>query len=383
MTRWLPRATIAVLAVVTTLLVFETKRLAEQVGTFEREAHEQRARADALAQAAAAAEVDGRQSPPTPADGANPPDPAPEPGPALAEFTRVKLELHTTREQLAAVTALLEQRNAELQRRAEEAEQRARELLRPMPEGVRLCLQALHDCLREEGFAQQRFLRAATLDDEGLHDVELLDAAADGLGVAFVQAARMTATLDRAAGRLELRFYDGTRTAGDERAALSEDGLPMVFEDVDGRMFEARLPFLVRGEGAYPVELPSAARPATDLDIGSRRQWLARIERVLAMAKTEVRWRPTRLRGLHDGAFLTVDLVGTDDRNHVVESAHCGRAQFEVDEKRGVVSLWMHGGVLRRGGLESTIGSEGYRMLLPGLTPSQVTDAMFGMVSKR
>jgi hypothetical protein len=98
---------------------------------------------------------------------------------------------------------------------------------------VRQCLEALHDCLRAEGFHEQRFLRASAIDDEGLRDVELLDADGDGLSVSVISAGRMTATLDRTAGRLELRFFDGHRTVDGERNTLSEDGWPLVY-DVDG-----------------------------------------------------------------------------------------------------------------------------------------------------
>ena len=51
----------------------------------------------------------------------------------------------------------------------------------------------------------------------------------------------------------------------------------------------------------------------------------------------------------------------------------------EVDA-RGVVSLWLRSGVLQNEGAESSINAEGYRMLLPNLTPKQATDAMLGMV---
>jgi len=40
-------------------------------------------------------------------------------------------------------------------------------------------------------------------------------------------------------------------------------------------------------------------------------------------------------------------------------------------------------GVLRRDGLESTITKQGYRMLLPGLTPKETINAMLGMVVKK
>ncbi|MCK5940983.1 MAG: hypothetical protein KAI24_03355, partial [Planctomycetes bacterium] len=281
------------------------------------------------------------------------------------------------------VRALLDERNAELERRAAASKERAAEALKPMPEGVRACLATLHECLRAEGFTAQRFLRAMALDEQGLHDVEMLEVAPDGLGVSFVTAARMTAALDRAIGRLELRFFDGHRSVDGERMALPEDGFAVVFDEVDGRPFEVRLPYLVRAEGAYPAAVTTPNRLPSDLDPGSRRQWSARISKLLARARTDIHWSATRLRGQQDGYFLQVELVGTNDKGLVLGSAHCDKVAVEIDEQRDVVSLLLVDGVLRRDGVESTITDRGFRMLLPGLTPKDVTDAMLGMVVKR
>lgn len=367
---WIVRLTLLALAGAVVALLVETRRLAELAGRFEREAW--------LLRRAAANAADGRDAAGQARAAAAVPPPAPDEV-ALGDYARLRLELHETQGQLAAVTSLLEQRNQELARRAEAVAERVARELSPMPEGVRLCLDGLHACLREDGFDQQRFLRAEALDEDGLHDVEMLDVADDGLGVAFVRAGRMTAVVDRARGQLELRFFDGERTGGGARQRFPDDGWPLVFRDVDGRALEARLPMLVRGDGSYPVAV-DGGRPATDVDPGTRRQWLARLERVLATAGTPETWRVTRFRGLADGRFLEVDLVGSDARGLLVASAHCAALAMEVDRQRGVVSLLLTDGVLRQGDVESTIAGEGYRMLLPSLTPERATDAMLGMV---
>ncbi len=366
-------------------LLVETLRLAALAGEFEvravmaeRALDEARAERDALAAAAAAAAAP---------DGA-PPAAAPDRGEeaaalALEEYSRLQLELYTTREQLEALRTLLAERNAELERRAEASKRRVEASLRPMPLGVRECLSALHECLRAEGFTSQRFLRATSIDADGLHDVELIEAAADGLGATFLTAARMTASLDRATGRLELRFFEGRRSVDGERAALPDDGFAVVFDGVDGRRFEARLPYLVRGEGAYPAAPVAPTREPGALDPAGKRSWAARLTRLLDRAETELRWSATRVRGLLDGKFLKVELVGTNDRGLVLGSAHCARVAVEIDERRDVVSLLLRDGALRRDGVESTIGAEGFRMLLPGLTPTQARDAMLGMVVAR
>ena len=355
-------------------LVFEARDMAEQLGTAERVAQDAEQRATRAEQhVAQLAPESPEEVEKATADEAV----------GLADYTRLQVELHTARQQLEAVTNLLDECNAELHRRAKAAADAAESLLKPMPAGVHHCLQALHECLRAEGYQNHRFLRAMRLDAEGLHEVEMLEASVDGLSVTFVAAGRMTALLDRSVGRLELRFFDGHRAVDGQRTSLPEDGLLITFKEVDGRLFERRLPFLVRSEGSYPVAAVAPARPATDLDTGTQRHWLSRIEKVLDGAKTDLNWRVSRLRGLDEGHFCEVELIGTNDKNMVVASAHCDRLAFEIDERSGLVSLLLNDGVLRQRGVESTITGEGYRMLLPGLTPKETINAMLGMIVKR
>ncbi|MFT4839838.1 MAG: hypothetical protein ACI8UD_000339 [Planctomycetota bacterium] len=415
MTRWPTRIALLVLLVSVVALVFETKRMAAEIGDAERAAHqaseqallvENQLRELSLPSPDQSEQQNGNSPAPAKLSGASTPDRSPtdqampgaqagssaaappqDPNPTapvdLNTFTRLRLDLHTTRQQLAAVTKLLEQRNAEIEQRRTAAAQAAKNSMKPMPAGVRLCLDTLHDCLRSEGYTNQRFLRAGSLDAEGLHDVEMLESSTDGLAVTFLSAKLMTAALDRGTGLLQLRFFDGHRDADGERASLPEDGFAITFEEVEGPLFEGRLPYLVRGDGAYSMPVTEAGRPATDVDPGTRRQWLTRLDNLLDMAKTKDSWRVTRLRGMSDGHFLTVELIGTDDKNLVKASAHCDQLAVEIDEQGGVVSLLLQGGVLRRGSLESTITGEGYRMLLPGLTPKETIDAMQGMVVKK
>lgn len=346
-------------------LVLETRRLAELAGR-----HEAAARAAGAAAAAPAAI-------PLPAPGEAPP-----PAVDALDHARLQLELHRCEEQLRAVTALLQQREQADRERAAAAAALAERAARPLAPGVRACLEALQGCLRAEGFSAQRFLTAGSLVDRTLTDVELLDVDPDGFGATLVQAGRMTARLDRAASRFELRFHDGRRSQGAWSEPLPPDGWVLTFRDVDGRAFEAKLPFLVQAEGAYPTAADDQ-RPATDVDPITRRQWLERLERLLAEAGTEPSWRVSRFRGMQDGWFLGAELVGTDVRHHVVAGAHCDRIAVEVDATTGTVSLLLRDGVLRRGGAASTIAGEGYRMLLPKLTPKLATDAMYGMVVSR
>lgn len=378
MSRWPANLAILILLGGITFLVFETKRSAEALGEAELAAAAAKESAATARQELAdyqAARADDA-TPKTPAK------PAAEPV-ALSDYTRLQVELHTTRQQLEAVRKLLDERNAELERRVKAAAAASKSALQPMPEGVRVCLQTLHDCLRLEGYTTQKFLRAMAVDEEGLHDVEMLESSANGLSVTFYNAGRMTAQIDRATGVLDLRFFDGHRTVNGERAAFPEEGFSMTFKEIDGRLFERRLPYLVKAEGTYPVAEATPKRPATDLDPGTRRQWLTRMEKVVDRAKTDINWRVSRVRGLQGATFLKVELVGTNDKNLVVASAHCDKLAFEIDERSGLVSLLLNDGVLRQDGVESTITGEGYRMLLPGVTPKETIDAMLGMIVKK
>lgn len=358
------------LAGTTLWLVFECRRVAEVAGHFEigARAAEQAATEARQQSASLVAERDGLRA---------------ERDDLRRNQARLETELAAAEAQRKAMATAVEQQvERERQRAAAAAAAAAAQTRPPMPEGVRQCLAALHECLRAEGFASHRLLYAARLDGDGLHEVELLETAPDGLAVEVFQAGRLTAELDRGKGQLRLRLFDGTRSEGSNRVALPADGWPITFAPVDGPMFEARLPFLLRVEGVYP-EAVAKVRPASDLDPTTRAQWLDRFDRLLQGAGTAEELRINRCRGLQDGRFLGVQLVGSDSKHRLLLSADCARMAVEVDQAAGVVSLLLQDGALRRGGAESTITAEGYRMLLPKVTPKQATDVMLGMVVTR
>lgn len=344
------------------LLGLETRRLAELAGRHEVAARA--ARDEAAAATAGLAQV-GAPSPPV------------EPPIELRTYSELALELATTQQRLAAVEHLLVEERAARARSAAAVSRDG-----PMPEGVRTALVTLQEALRAEGFAAVRFLRARAIESMALHSVELLELSPDQLVVSFVHAQRMTAELDRADGRLSLRFLVGERIVGGESTPLPEAGFVLQFDDVDGPRIERQLPFLVRAEGAYPAE-PAAEMREPGLDPATRAQWLDRLDGLLERSGTPAKWRVTRFRTLRDGWFVDCDLIATDAARHVVGGAHCARAAIEVDPGTGVVALRLLDGTLQQGGSESSIVGEGYRMLLPDVTPKQATEAMLGMVSTR
>lgn len=359
-------------------MLVETRRLAELAGAEEVAARSARAEAaQAVAELArqresrAAAAGIQATDPPTSPSGIDT-----RPGVDAKSYAELRLELATTQQRLAAVEALMAQKQREAEAKAAAA---AAAAAAPMGDGVRNCLIALHDRLRHEGFSNLRFLAASAIVDGELRDVEVLDVAPDQLAVAFLRGKRMTAVLERATSCLRLRFYDGERRVAGVATPLPEDGFSVVFDGVDGPAMEAALPYLVVGEGLYPPPALGEAK-VPGVDPATRAQWIERVDGLLQRAGLVERWRMTRFRGMQDGWFLDVDLVATDQKDHVVGGAHCGRVAVELDPAAGIASLRMVDGVLRQAGGESSIGGEGYRMLLPKLNCKQASDAMMGIV---
>lgn len=362
-----PLATALVLAVpiaVAAWLLRETFVLAEEVGVQEGTARRHEQEAVRLSQELKAARDDGGAAV---ARGA-------------ADTTRLEAEVARLSRELTTMADAVRGVGEREQKRVEAAKAEQARALQPMPEGVRACLVALHECLAIEGFSDLRFLRALSLDGEGLHDVELVHASPDRLDAEILVARTMTAELDRGKGRLELAFFDGTRTCAGERAALPKDGWRIVCQPVDPRPFEARLPYLVRALGVLPEPDARRGPRPTDVDLATREEWLDRFAALLRAAGTPERVQVVRFRGIEGKDFLDASLLATDDKGGVLYGASCARLAVEVDRTAGIVSLWLRDGSLRRGVAESTISAEGYRMLLPDVTPDAAISRMLGQV---
>ena len=117
MSRWLARIAVLALLISVAFMVLETKRMAKQVGEAELAARAARQMAAAAAADLASAQQGIRAAVPQPPTGpqANGPQPISPTlsGVDLQDYTRLQLDLHTTQQQLAVVTRLLEQRNDE------------------------------------------------------------------------------------------------------------------------------------------------------------------------------------------------------------------------------------------------------------------------------
>jgi hypothetical protein len=262
--------------------------------------------------------------------------------------------------------------------RREQRERAARAVLRGPPAGVRLALAAINDCLREDGFERLRFLHAGALDGRTVCDVEAIERDEDALGTALYLASELQLELDRAAGALTLRLRDGHRLADGVRHELPPEGLELRFQPVDGRHWEQRLGYLLTARGQYPAPPAAASAPAGELDAEQRAVWLSRLAGLLEVAAGELRYRVHDLRGLADGAFTEVLLLGYDAGGRLVLSASAERMAVRATPAGG--ELVLESGTLRKAGGETTIPAAGYRILLPDVTREAALDAMLGMV---
>jgi hypothetical protein len=253
----------------------------------------------------------------------------------------------------------------------------------PPPQGVQQCLRAVRECLQADGFAGMQLLQARALEQGALRDVEFLDLAGGQGQGEWIVASELTASLDRAARRLTLRFVGGHRLASGLRSELPEAGLELELSPVDGRLWERRLPYFVTATGSHDEGAAAPAAPDTSLDFNARSQWQERIESLLSLAGGDLRLRLTGFRTMDGAEFLDARLTGYDQGRLLAFSADCARLCVELDETAGLVSLRLQDGVLRRRGSESSIHPDGYRMLLEDVTPQQAMVAMMGLVERR
>lgn len=298
------------------------------------------------------------------------------------ERVRLEIELAGAVGKVEALGKALEERAAaELAARKAEEERRAARAV--VPEGVRVALLALRDCLRADGFVGLRFLSASAIEDQELRDVEVLDSEAGEFESALFLARRMRVELDRARASVVLRFFEGHRRSGAERTEFPADGLALEFRPVTSRMWEERLPYLLRATGVAAEGAAGAVVPAPATDPRTRAMWLERCNALLDASAAETRYRLGELADLKDGRFVGVSLRGYDAANRLQATIDADTLWIEIDEAAGIVQLVIAGGSLRTPGGVSAIAEEGMRLLLREVTPKAASDAMLGMVVRR
>lgn len=317
----------------------------------------------------------------------------------LAELARERAELtaealhlrdEVARLQLAAADAIelrdsigevLHVARREVEDLRQREHERLRAVARPMPEGVRLALVALNELLRADGHAGARFLSARSIDAHELEGVELIDADPKSLTTTVYLARRATLELDRATAAVVARLEGGQMLRAGAAEPLPEDGLAITFAGVNGSEWERRLPHLVRPVGEYAEVIPATAPPP--LDPVTERGWQERVANLLDRAGTELTWDLARFRGLAEGRFANVLLLGYDAGRRLAASAEARSLEVVVDRAADAVFVELRDGILRTAGGDTTIPQNGYRILLPELRPDQAIDVMMGMVRQR
>lgn len=299
------------------------------------------------------------------------------------DLLRIEHDLDAALNNSHAISEAMAAQFESLQRTSVQRESAAAFAQVPMPSGVARCITLLRECLVADGFAELRFLNARECAESELRGVEVLDVDASG-GTELIVAARMTVTLDRAEGTLALRFYDGMRRALGLRIELPPEGHERRFRPVTGPMFESKLPFLLRVIGEYPVQT-AAALPAmtSTIDVATKRDWILRVDELLAEAGTELHLHLADFQDLDGGVFGRVRLAGYEQDKRLAMTADCSELSFEVDVQSGIVSLLLRSGTLHGKGGESTIAKDGFRMLLPKINPKAASLALLGMVVQR
>ncbi|MBI5849992.1 MAG: hypothetical protein HZB39_02975 [Planctomycetes bacterium] len=299
-----------------------------------------------------------------------------------AELAAARDQLTAALTQVEAVNTTLAREQGELERARADFEQRRERVRAPMPEGVRLVVVAIDECLARDGLNGIKLLDARALRDDALREVEVLESGRDHRSATLWTAEELRFALDRATGELALRFRGGTVLRDGVSRPIDPAGESILLSGVDGEHWEQRLPSLVIAAGEYPVTV--AAREAREaLDPGTMESWRVRLETLLANATTGKRWRVGRFRILRDAYFVDASIHGYGQDGLLAESASARRLAIEIDRDGGSVALLLEDGVLRKPGGETTIPATGYRMLLPGVTPRDAIDAMLGLVIDR
>lgn len=252
-----------------------------------------------------------------------------------------------------------------------------------MPEGVRLALVALNDCLRDDEHGTLRFFFARAIEDHVLRGVELVERDPRSLRTHAYLADRVEIELQRDVGQLTIHLHDGEVVSGGERRPLVADGESIVLADVDGPLWEHRCGLFLEARGAYPPEPdPELEQHRHRLEAVVASDWIQRFDRLLAGAGTDLDLHVGHIGGIDDGVFLDVLVLGYDAGRKLALAAEASRMKVVTGPGRSV-ELLLEDGVLRRAAGDTTIPARGYSILLPALRPEDAMNEMLGMVERR
>lgn len=250
-----------------------------------------------------------------------------------------------------------------------------------MPEGVRQALLTIRDCLRFEGQDGLRFMRARSIEDSILHDVQLLDHDLKTLRTTLYIAAEVTFLLDRTTSELRIVMKDGFQRSSSGRKDFPPEGESLVLAKVEGPLWEESLPFLIQSKGKYPIVAAKVPPPrmAKRLRLG----WLGRVNELLQLSSSGTKYRLESFRDLVDGRFRDALLLGSGNGKTLISTVEAERLAVHVDDEQQTVELRLEQGIVRKRGGETAIPASGYRIQLPGIKPAKAVEVMVGMVIRK
>lgn len=357
-----------------TLLILIALIASALAWVFYGEMQRQRIRADAVSEGSSV-EVSEEPSTAKPAEVADPLDLA-------GRIKFLEAELQREQAQRQEVDAFLK-KSAELLRA--ERERHNKEIWAAkkfMPEGVRQALLALNECLRQDGQDGLRFMKARSIEDSVLRGVELFDHDISTLRSTLYLAGEVTFHLDRSTSKLTIVLKAGSSRSSLGRHEFPAAGEQLLLPLVDGSMWEKRLPYLVQSQGEYPEAIGSVAR-APSMSSSARASWRRKLNALMDLSGTAIRYRMDRLGGLEDGRFRDVVLLGYSKGKTLVASVEAERLTVLVDDAQQAVELRMVTGVVRQSLGETAIPEAGYRIQLPGVKPAKAVEVMAGMVVRQ
>lgn len=294
----------------------------------------------------------------------------------LREMDRLQAEAASAAVQPAEAAATetgepeLTEEELEAQRRAEAeaAAERAR------LEEREAWLGALNGLIAADGHPEFRFQQGTRVEGEPkLERVLFLIWGEDGLVDSLVNAERAEFQLQQAAYSLEIRFFDGTRTRGQRKTALSGGGLSLLLPDVDVAAWLEHFPELAEGGPVLAELTPNAAAGESESAAAVESPTLqpaeiealrASIDEQLSQRRASGFYRLNRLQGVNSEGLLGVQLAWHNARGELFRYIEADQLHFYT-RGDGWLELRFRNGSFRSQGKKTPFQGGVYRLHLP------------------
>lgn len=238
-------------------------------------------------------------------------------------------------------------------------------------------LGAMNGLIALGGNPEFRFRKGERVPDKAmLRDVLFLSWGQDGLIDSVVRADRVEFQLQQAAGTLEMRFFEGTRTRGASKTLLAGGGLRVTLREVDVRAWldhfpelAAATPGLAAAEteseesGVQPAIVPEVgeAGEATPVESGESESaeeesaWDSEqveamregVDALLSVERASGFYRLQRVTGVTDHELQGVRLAWYDSSGRLFQYVEADRLEI-APRGEGWLELRFHDGAFRR-----------------------------------